>query len=215
VASEIDRAPKKTGVTTQGSWLLILSTGVLHRVKLRAVANMVSRTAGSPTELVTEFTVIAVDTDDVEAIREADLQPDVQVLLMQQGTDSQPWEFPGARRYDTSKPSSLTFEVAASGPVLPPSTESIQAVHRGGAPILQLPVATTRLVMPQASASSGAHPQSSGCSSVSRPAEAPVALHCGHAFHKECIEQWLHRRHVCPLCREVVRGGGRALQAVF
>jgi len=38
VASEIDRAPKKTDVTTQGSWLLILSTGVLHRVKFRALA---------------------------------------------------------------------------------------------------------------------------------------------------------------------------------
>lgn len=26
--------------------------------------------------------------------------------------------------------------------------------------------------------------------------------HCGHRFHKECLEQWVQRRNECPFCRE-------------
>lgn len=28
-----------------------------------------------------------------------------------------------------------------------------------------------------------------------------IELGCGHAFHEECIRQWLTRRHTCPVCR--------------
>ena len=32
-----------------------------------------------------------------------------------------------------------------------------------------------------------------------------VRLPCGHAFHRECAEEWLtNRRRTCPLCREEV-----------
>lgn len=32
--------------------------------------------------------------------------------------------------------------------------------------------------------------------------ETPVIeLGCAHAFHEECIKQWLTRRHTCPVCR--------------
>lgn len=27
------------------------------------------------------------------------------------------------------------------------------------------------------------------------------ALRCGHHFHLECLPQWLHKSHCCPLCR--------------
>ena len=26
---------------------------------------------------------------------------------------------------------------------------------------------------------------------------------CGHVFCAPCLEQWLHLKHMCPLCREV------------
>jgi hypothetical protein len=31
-----------------------------------------------------------------------------------------------------------------------------------------------------------------------------LILSCGHMFHAECIEQWLHRVPTCPLCRQEV-----------
>lgn len=42
-----------------------------------------------------------------------------------------------------------------------------------------------------------------------------VALRCGHVFHQACVEEWLHRSHRCPLCRESVGGARRALQFLF
>jgi hypothetical protein len=32
-------------------------------------------------------------------------------------------------------------------------------------------------------------------------AEAPVALACGHAFHRACVERWLAHAATCPMCR--------------
>ncbi|OAV85447.1 hypothetical protein PTTG_30519, partial [Puccinia triticina 1-1 BBBD Race 1] len=32
-------------------------------------------------------------------------------------------------------------------------------------------------------------------------AESPIALACGHHYHKECISPWLRKRLHCPLCR--------------
>ncbi|OIT30799.1 e3 ubiquitin-protein ligase mbr1 [Nicotiana attenuata] len=26
-------------------------------------------------------------------------------------------------------------------------------------------------------------------------------LHCGHEYHRDCIKQWLLRKHDCPMCR--------------
>ncbi|KAK3205336.1 hypothetical protein Dsin_019382 [Dipteronia sinensis] len=30
------------------------------------------------------------------------------------------------------------------------------------------------------------------------------AMDCMHAFHHDCILQWLHRKNTCPLCRHVM-----------
>ena len=27
---------------------------------------------------------------------------------------------------------------------------------------------------------------------------------CGHAFHRTCIQRWLHRSATCPVCRRVL-----------
>ena len=31
------------------------------------------------------------------------------------------------------------------------------------------------------------------------------ALECGHMFHAKCINDWLTKRRVCPICNEAVR----------
>jgi hypothetical protein len=30
-----------------------------------------------------------------------------------------------------------------------------------------------------------------------------VEIHCGHRFHRDCIEQWLSAKNTCPMCRSV------------
>lgn len=35
-------------------------------------------------------------------------------------------------------------------------------------------------------------------------AEDAAKLPCGHEFHRACIDQWLRRSGVCPVCRHVV-----------
>ncbi len=29
-------------------------------------------------------------------------------------------------------------------------------------------------------------------------------LHCGHRYHKKCIDRWLMNNHQCPICRDAV-----------
>ena len=30
-------------------------------------------------------------------------------------------------------------------------------------------------------------------------------LRCGHAYHQPCVDQWLLKKRVCPLCVQAVR----------
>lgn len=32
----------------------------------------------------------------------------------------------------------------------------------------------------------------------------PITLRCGHSFHGRCLEEWLARRMICPVCRAAV-----------
>ena len=30
-------------------------------------------------------------------------------------------------------------------------------------------------------------------------------LHCGHQFHRKCINKWLEKKNKCPFCRRIVK----------
>ncbi|CAN0112020.1 unnamed protein product, partial [Heterosigma akashiwo] len=32
--------------------------------------------------------------------------------------------------------------------------------------------------------------------------ETLTLLGCGHHFHADCLDEWLRRRRVCPLCKK-------------
>ena len=31
--------------------------------------------------------------------------------------------------------------------------------------------------------------------------EPSMLTPCGHAFHRECLETWMHEQMICPVCR--------------
>ena len=37
--------------------------------------------------------------------------------------------------------------------------------------------------------------------------EEAKELGCGHCYHAECLDQWLQRSSVCPLCKRQARSG--------
>merc|ERR1712039_75091 len=39
------------------------------------------------------------------------------------------------------------------------------------------------------------------------------AMHCGHKFHEECLEQWAKKSYQCPICRDDSCTTERAEQA--
>tara|TARA_Y100001980_G_C14433794_1_gene221648 strand:- start:50 stop:448 length:399 start_codon:yes stop_codon:yes gene_type:complete len=34
--------------------------------------------------------------------------------------------------------------------------------------------------------------------------DAPMYVKCGHAYHQNCIEEWLSSKTSCPICREKI-----------
>lgn len=34
--------------------------------------------------------------------------------------------------------------------------------------------------------------------------EKSVIISCNHIFHKDCLEKWLSRKEICPLCKKKV-----------
>ena len=34
-----------------------------------------------------------------------------------------------------------------------------------------------------------------------RPTDLVCLLACNHVFHKNCIDEWIHRNSLCPLCK--------------
>lgn len=49
------------------------------------------------------------------------------------------------------------------------------------------------------------------CQSGVSEGESVRQLRCGHGFHRHCVDRWLQRRSVCPLCVRVVRVDGEAV----
>lgn len=47
------------------------------------------------------------------------------------------------------------------------------------------------------------------CSVCLEDLDAGVPLECGHAFHYECIVEWLRHGSTCPVCRSPVAERGR------
>ncbi|XP_062220995.1 E3 ubiquitin-protein ligase ATL23-like [Phragmites australis] len=40
-----------------------------------------------------------------------------------------------------------------------------------------------------------------------------VLPRCGHGFHAQCVDPWLRKSRVCPICRAEVGGGARGKAA--
>lgn len=36
----------------------------------------------------------------------------------------------------------------------------------------------------------------------------PLLLHCGHSFHRICLEEWFRYKTVCPLCKTELDSAG-------
>ena len=41
------------------------------------------------------------------------------------------------------------------------------------------------------------------CENISKDQEGSVVGECGHAFHYQCISNWLRSKNVCPLCNQL------------
>lgn len=42
------------------------------------------------------------------------------------------------------------------------------------------------------------------CLEHTKPTEYKRELKCGHVFHKKCIDNWISRYALCPLCRNSI-----------
>lgn len=65
---------------------------------------------------------------------------------------------------------------------------------------------THRLSADHVSSASGEHRSCSICIQDFEAGEEQKTLPCFHRFHKGCIDGWLHRKGICPLCKHRVDG---------